>query len=164
MHKAIKFIVHILSMTPSLLHHDSGWLILIWYAGSQPIDVIRKCEHLRRPGGNNNWSRPGVCDFDVPWFRLFAIIALSFHSLFFSSHLSYAPRPTYSIFVNSISQVCNQACRAAECWTPQITAAWIAATMQVQYELNLYFAIQPQYVPILCCHDVTLHWVKGNQF
>ena len=128
MHKAIKFIVHILSMTSSLLYHDSGWLMLdmIWW--SQPIDVNKKYHPLHCARHHKTRPRSKAC---LKCTLIQTLCNCMKFSPFLSSpHLIYAPRQTYSILVNSISQVCNQACRAAECWTLQIAPAWIAATMQ----------------------------------
>ena len=132
-----------------------------------PLTLLGSANACGVQGGNNEWSRRGVCAFSVPWLRLFAIVALSFHSLFSSSHLSYAPRPTYSIFVNSISQVCNQACRAAEYWTPQITAAWIAAIMQGTIwaqPLLCNTASVSANIVLSWCHTALVHWVKAINF
>ena len=83
-------------MTPSLLHHDSGWLILIWYAGSQPIDVIRKCEHLRCPGViTTDHDQACVC----LWCTLVQIIRYNCIKLSLSLFLiTFKLRPSTNIF------------------------------------------------------------------
>ena len=106
----------------------------------------------------------------VPWMypdsgSLCLLIALSFHPPY-HIHLIFAPRPTYSIFVNSISQVCNHACRVVDTGDCCSIDCSNNEECNMSSDVNLYLAIQQpqcQYC-VVTCHTALLKSMMKKRY